>query len=174
MNTCKRAVFIAVYCALLIGGQLALSSVVGVEVVTVLSVCFCFYFGIVSGIITMTLFSLLRCLIFGFFPTVIILYLVYYNLLAVVYGLMGRFFKREIKRWWQALIFVAVACVMTVVFTLLDDVITPLYMGMSEKATYAYFYSSLPIMGMQTLSVSFTVSFLFVPVLKSFKLVRIR
>lgn len=174
MNTCKRAVFIAVYCALLIGGQLALSSVVGVEVVTVLSVCFCFYFGIVCGIITMTLFSLLRCLIFGFFPTVIILYLVYYNLLAVVYGLMGRVFKREVNRWWQALIFVAVACVMTVFFTLLDDVITPLYMGMSEKATYAYFYSSLPVMGMQTLSVSFTVSFLFVPILKSFKLVRIR
>lgn len=174
MNTCKKVVFIAVYCALLIGGQLALSSVAGVEIVTVLSVCFCFYFGIVSGLITMTLFSLLRCLIFGFFPTVIILYLIYYNLLAIVFGVMGIFFKKEIKKWWQALIFVAVACVMTVFFTLLDDVITPLYMGMSDKATYAYFYSSLPIMGMQTLSVLFTVSFLFIPVLKSFKLARIR
>lgn len=174
MNTCKKVVFIAVYCALLIGGQLALSSVAGVEIVTVLSVCFCFYFGIVSGLITMTLFSLLRCLIFGFFPTVIILYLIYYNLLAIVFGIMGIFFKKEIKKWWQALIFVAVACVMTVFFTLLDDVITPLYMGMSDKATYAYFYSSLPIMGMQTLSVLFTVSFLFIPILKSFKMVRIR
>lgn len=173
MKTCKRVVFIGVYCALLIGGQLALSSVAGVEVVTVLSVCFCFYFGIISGLITMTLFSLLRCFIFGFFPTVIILYLIYYNLLAVVFGLIGVFFKREIKKWWQAVIFIAVACVMTVLFTLLDDVITPLYMEMSDKATYAYFYSSLPFMGMQTLSTLFTVSLLSIPILKSFKTVRL-
>lgn len=173
MKTCKELTLLGVYCALLIGGQLALNGIAGIEIVTVLSVCFCFYFGLARGVIVMTLFSLLRCLVFGFYPTVIILYLIYYNLLAVCYGVIGKVFKKDLTIWWKFLIFVLTACVLTVCFTMLDNIITPLYLKMSKKATYAYFYSSLPIMTTQTVSALFTVSFLSKPIFKAYGYIKL-
>lgn len=76
--------------ALLTAVQFALSFVAGVELVTVLLLCFCYVFGIYCGLLTATAFSLVRCLLFGFVPNVVILYLVYYSLFAVLFGWLGR------------------------------------------------------------------------------------
>ena len=88
--TAKNLALIAVMTALLTGGQFALSFVAGVEVVTVLLLCFSAYFGVVTGVSTAASFSVLRCLIWGFAPNVVILYLIYYPLFALLFGLLGK------------------------------------------------------------------------------------
>lgn len=142
MNKTKFIARVAVSVALLIGGQLALSSVSGIEIVTVLMLCFCYSYGIRYGIATATTFSLLRCLIFGFQINVIVLYLVYYNLFAVFFGWLGVRFSGETTPI-KTLIVVVAAVVFTVFFTLLDDVITPLIYGFHRNAAKAYFLGSL-------------------------------
>ena len=89
MKRTKELAIIGVYIALLIGGQFVLGAVSGIEIVTVLLLAFCFYYGIRRSIIVVVCFSLLRCLVFGFFPNVLILYIVYYVVFAVVFGLIG-------------------------------------------------------------------------------------
>ena len=59
----------AVMTAFLLAVQLALSAVSGVELVTAIFLVF--------------------CLMFGFFPNVVVLYLVYYNLFALIFGFAG-------------------------------------------------------------------------------------
>lgn len=86
----RDVAYTALCCALLIGSQTVLSAVVGVEVVTVIFVCFSSVFGIRRGVLCAIAFSLLRCLIVGFIPNVAVLYLVYYPLLALVFGALGR------------------------------------------------------------------------------------
>ncbi|MDE5943271.1 MAG: hypothetical protein K2H30_03580 [Clostridia bacterium] len=85
----KQIAYVAVMCALLIAGQYVFSFVVGVEIVTLLMICFSSVFGVRSGVICAVSFSLLRCLIYGFSPTAVILYLVYYPSLAAVFGGLG-------------------------------------------------------------------------------------
>ena len=92
----RKVAVCAVSVALLIALQITLSYVPGVELVTVLLLCFCYTFGVCMGMITATSFSLLRCMIFGFNPNVIILYLVYYNLFAVLFGVLG---KKTVPSW---------------------------------------------------------------------------
>ena len=86
----KQIAYIAVMCALLIGMQLAFSAIRGVEIVTVLLLCFCYCLGVKCGVICAVCFSLLRCLIFGFYPTVILLYLIYFPLFALIFGALGK------------------------------------------------------------------------------------
>ena len=76
--------------ALLISVQFCLSFVSGVELVTVLFVSFCYVFGARKGVIVATVFSIIRCIVFGAFINVIILYLIYYNIVAVVFGLLNK------------------------------------------------------------------------------------
>lgn len=90
LSPARQIAAIAVQAALLIGGQLALSPVAGVEVVTVLLLTFSWAFGPRAGALAAAAFSLLRCFIFGFYPSVIVLYLIYYPLFAAVFGLLGR------------------------------------------------------------------------------------
>ena len=153
---------VAICVAMLIGGQLALSGVSGVEIVTVMMLCFCFCCGIQSGIATATVFSLLRCLVFGFQVNVIVLYLVYYNLFAVFFGWLGTRFTGKITLPKKAII-VACAVAFTVLFTLLDDVITPLMFGFHANAAKVYFLQSLYAVVPQTVCVLVTVSVLFTP-----------
>ncbi len=80
----------AVMTALLIGAQVALSPVAGVEVVTVLLAAFAFSCGAGAGALVAVAFSLLRCFIWGFYPSAIVLYLVYYPLFALIFGALGR------------------------------------------------------------------------------------
>ena len=77
MKSAKFIVQSALCTALLIGAQFALSGVKGVELVTILFLCFCYKYGVKQGLLVATAFSLLRCFVFGFFPNVIVLYLVY-------------------------------------------------------------------------------------------------
>ncbi len=171
MNTGKRVALIAIYVALLIGGQLILSGIAGVEIISALLVVFCFRFGVKSGIATATAFSLLRCFLFGFFPSVIILYLVYFNLLAVVIGFIGNAFSHKLG-WVSVVVIVLVTAVLTACFTLLDDIISPLYYGFTKDATKAYFIASLPIMLTQVPISSITVALLIFPLYKCFKIAK--
>lgn len=163
MKTAKDIALIGIYTALLIGGQFALSGISGVEIVTVLLLGFAYYFGVVRGLFVANAFSLLRCLIFGFFPNVIILYLVYYNLFVLVFGLLGRRFKKAAKLKTFVLLTIT-AALMTVLFTALDDVITPLYYGFSLNAAKAYAVASLVAVIPQTICALVTVP-LILPIL---------
>lgn len=161
----KECAYIAVFVSLVLAVQLALSAVPGVEAVTALFVCYAFVFGVKRGMAAATVFSLLRQLVFGFFPTVLILYLVYYNILTVAFGALGR---RRLCAWKILPLFVALACTCTVLFTILDNVITPLWYGYSAKAAKAYFYASLPVLGAHAVSTGVSVAVLFLPLTRAF------
>ena len=162
MNKTKFVVRVAMCVALLIAGQLALSSVTGIEIVTVMLLCFCYCYGIRHGVAIATTFSLLRCFVFGFQVNVIALYLIYYNLFAIFFGWLGARFTGK-NALLKTVIIVASAVIFTVLFTLLDDVITPLIYGFSENAAKVYFYQSLTAMIPQTVCTAVTVTLLFHP-----------
>lgn len=145
-----------------------LSAVSGIEVVTVLFLSFCFTFGVRKGMLTACVFSLLRCLLFGFYPTVVILYVVYYNLFAVVFGLLGDTFNHKLTTFRHAVL-VVTAVVLTVIFTLIDNVLTPLFYSFTEAATKAYWLMSLTSMLPQIICVAVTVIFLLPSLLKAYK-----
>ena len=165
MNKTKFVVRVAMCVALLIAGQLALSSVTGIEIVTVMLLCFCYCYGVRHGIAIATTFSLLRCFVFGFQINVIVLYLVYYNLFAVFFGWLGARFTGK-NTLLKTIVIVAAAVVFTAGFTLLDDVITPIIYGFSENAAKAYFYQSLTAVIPQTVCAAVTVSICFHPLTK--------
>ena len=164
VRSAKDCAYIAVFIALLLGTQLMLSAIKGVELVTVLFVAFAYCFGWKRGILGATGFSLLRQFLFGFFPSVLILYLIYYNLLALVFGLLV---KRERKLWLVCLI----ACVCTVCFFLLDCVITPVWYGYPAEGFRVYFFSSLPVMAVHTVCAGVTTALLFPPLKRGFAFV---
>lgn len=164
----------AVCAAMLIAVQAVLSAVVGVELVTLLFCAFCAAFGVKCGVVTGVGFSLLRCIIFGFFPSVVVLYLVYYPIFAVAFGFYGRltegvFSKKCPKSHKNARILgvcvgaAALAVALTVSFTLMDDVISPLMLGMNRALMKRYFYASLPAMATGAVCSAVTVGFGFAP-----------
>ena len=161
MRAAREIALVGLFTAVLLGGQFVLSMVAGVEVVTVLLAAFAYKFGVRRGLMVANAFILLRCFIYGFFPTVIILYLVYYNLFVLVFGLLGK------KCGKGALPIVTVAAViMTMLFTLLDDIICPLFYGFSRDAAISYFYASLPVMLTQCACTLLTTLILFNPLIK--------
>jgi len=162
MNKTKFVVRVAMCVALLIAGQLALTAVSGIEIVTVMMLCFCYCYGIRSGLAIATTFSLVRCLIFGFQINVIVLYLIYYNLFALFFGWLGKRFAGKVS-FVKTVIVVACAVVFTVGFTLLDDVITPLIYAFHPNAAKVYFLQSLYAMIPQSVCALVTVSVLFAP-----------
>ena len=151
--------------ALLIGGQMALSGVSGIEIVTVMLLCFCFHYGVRHGIAVATTFSLLRCFFFGFQINVIVLYLVYYNVFALFFGWLGKRITGRISLP-KLCVIVASAMVFTVLFTMLDNVITPLIFAFHKNAAAVYFAQSLYALVPQTICTMATVSILFVPLIK--------
>ena len=153
---------LAMCVAMLIGGQLALSAVAGIEIVTVLLVCFAFTYGRREGVIIAVVFSLLRCLIFGFQINVILLYLIYYPALAFFFGWLGSKINGDITPRLLALI-VGLAVAFTIAFTLLDDVLTPLLYGFSPAVAKTYLLSSLYTLLPHVASVAVTVSIFFIP-----------
>lgn len=215
----------ALMVAILISVQFCLSFVSGVELVTVLFVSFCYVFGVKKGIIVATVFSIVRCILFGFFINVIILYLIYYNFVAIVFGLLN---KREVifksivpflllclaiscayyaisgisisilyqskitimlwilfgicifillsyivlcfvtinKSSSDVIIVIALAVCCTVLFTMMDDIITPLIYGYSFDVAIGYFYTSFLALLPQTISVFISVAILFYPLKK--------
>ena len=168
-GTGKGCVYVAFFVALTIATQLGLSALPGVEVVTVLFVVFSFSFGVKFGMLAATAFSLIRQLVFGFFPNVLVLYLVYYNLLALLFGTLGKRVKNPTRSlWWL----VVVACLCTASFTLLDDLITPLWYSYTPKATRAYFIASFAVMLPQVICTAVSVGVLFLPLRKVFAFAR--
>lgn len=165
MNKTKFVVRVAMCVALLIAGQLVLSSVSGIEIVTVMLLCFCYCYGVRHGVAIATTFSLLRCFVFGFQINVIVLYLVYYNLFAIFFGWLGVRFTGK-NALLRTVLVVASAVAFTVMFTLLDDVITPVMYGFNENATKVYFYQSLTAVIPQTVCAAVTVSICFHPLTK--------
>ena len=220
----RQIAYCAVTVALLIAVQYSLSFISGVELTTVLLLCFCYVFGVKCGVTTATAFSLVRCLVFGFTPSVIVLYLVYYNLFAVLFGVAGKgripawlppvllgliaaaclyfaiagvpislLYERRVRimLWvlfgitaaliiaYAVLLFsgktksgrevaavTALAAFCTVCFTLLDDIITPLFYGYSAGVATAYFYTGFLAMLPQTICAAVSVSILFYPLKK--------
>lgn len=167
--TAKECAYLAVFVAILLAAQFVLSFVPGVEIVTVLFTAYAFTFGIRRGMIAATAFTLLRQILFGVFPTVLVLYLVYFNLLALAFGGLGKRVKNPVR----ALVFLTlIACLCTISFTLLDNIITPVWYGYSWKATKLYFYASLPVMLPQVVCTAVSVFFLFLPLHKAFALAK--
>ncbi len=151
--------------AMLIGGQLALSSISGIEIVTVLMLCFSFSYGIKSGVAIATTFSLLRCFIFGFYINVIVLYLVYYNLFAVYFGWLGKRL-RDKSSLFKTVVVALSAIVFTMMFTVLDNILTPLMFGFNRNSMSVYFLASLYAVIPQTISNMIIVSVFFGPLTK--------
>ena len=117
-----------------------------------------------------TAFSLMRCFIYGFFPNVVILYLVYYNFFALVFGLLGWVIVK-MPVYAKIIILTIAATMITACFTLLDDLITPWMLGYTEKSARVYFYASLPVLGIQCACAAVTVALLWYPLSKVFSVV---
>ena len=220
----------AVMTALLLAVQCALSFVAGVELVTAFLLVFCYVFGAKYGMITATAFSLLRNFIFGFAPDVIVLYLIYFNAFALLFGAMGKrrghvaeyvcpalvlllaagtlalaihglpvsplmAARLEVMLWAlfavlvalfvgsvvlflgdrarigrEAAVLASLAAFCTVCFTLLSDVITPLFYGWSMDVAIGYFYTGFFAMVPQTLCAAVSVALLFYPLDRAFSM----
>lgn len=178
--TARDIAYPAAFCALLLGGQYVFSFVEGVEIVTALLVCFCAVFGVRQGVICAAAFSLLRCLIFGFYPTVVIVYFIYYPAFACTFGLLGHIGKEAFGKSAplapavRLVVFTGVAAVCTLCFTLLDDIVTPVFYGYSKTAMLAYFYASFTAMLPQTVCAAVTVGLMFLPVTAALESVKKR
>ena len=165
MKSAKKIILPGVFTALLIGGQFALSGISGIEIVTVLLLTFVYKYGIKQGLFVANAFSLIRCFIFGFIPSVLILYLIYYNLFVIVFGLIGNLFNHKYNIKNHAIL-IGVAIIMTAIFTLTDNILTPLTYGFTINATKAYFYASLYTLIPQIICSIITVLFIFPILLK--------
>ncbi len=162
-NIARDCAYIAVFSALLIASQLVLSVLPGIELVTVLLIAFSFVFGARRGVLTAVVFTLLRQFIFGFFLNVLLVYLLYFPMLALIFGLLGKVVKPTA---FNVIWLTVVACVCTAGFTLLDNVLTPLLYGYSERAFVAYFYASTSFLLPQICCTAITVALLFIPLTK--------
>ena len=170
IKSAKEYTFLAVFVGLTIAAQLLLSAVPGVEIVSVLFISYAFVFGARKAMMAATSFSLLRCFLFGFFPTVLALYLIYYNLLVIVFSALG---KHPLKKAWkQLLLLTVVGCVCTAAFTGIDNILTPLWLGYTAKAWKLYAWASLYFMFPQLLSTAVSVPLLFFPLRKAFLLAK--
>lgn len=168
MKNTRFVVRVAMCVALLIAVQMALTAISGVELVTVILLSLSFCYGIRTGLAIATTFSLLRCFYFGFSPNVIVLYLIYYNLFACFFGWLGKRFAGKITLL-RLVIVVAFSVVFTAMFTLLDNVITPLIFEFSYHAAVAYAAQSLYALVPQLICAAVTVAVLFVPLTKVIK-----
>ena len=168
-NIAKECAYIGVFLATVIAAQAALSVAVGIELVTVLFAAYAYTFGARRGTIAATAFSLLRMLVFGFSLPALLLYLIYYNAFALVMGMLSRIVKKPLNGLFWIVLTVGVC---TVCFTLLDDMITPLYLRFSQKAWQLYVYASLPVMGVHTACAAISTAVLFLPLYKAFSLAK--
>jgi len=162
MNRTGVITRVSICVAMLIGAQFALGSLSGIEIVSVLLISFSFSFGVSISLSIATIFSFLRCIVFGSHLNVLVLYLIYYNLFSLYFAYLGKRFNRRFS--FKSLFVVTFSSVIfTIFFTLLDDVITPLYFGFSRTAFFAYFYASLYTMLTHTICVGVSVAILFRP-----------
>ena len=167
-HSAKECAYLAVFVAVTIALQALLSVVPGVELVTVMFVAYSFAMGAKRGVIAAVAFSLLRQFVFGVYPKVLVLYLLYFPLLAVCFGCLGKRIKPVKGLFWV----VAIACCCTVCFTLTDNVLTPFWLGYTARDAKLYFLASLPFMIPQIVSTAISVAVLFLPLYKVFKSIK--
>ncbi len=170
VRSAKEVARTAVFVATLIGAQYALSAVPFVEVVTLLFVCYAYVFGVWRGVVSAVVFAFIRQLIFGFYPVVLVLYLVHFSALSVAFGCLGK--VRRLQGWKLLLVAVALATVMTACFTLLDNLITPLWYAYTPRAAKIYFNASLPFLLGQSVCAAVSVGLLFLPIRNALLLVK--
>lgn len=169
-SSAKEIAFLSLFLAIVIGAQYVFMAIPGVEIVTVLFVAYSYAMGKSRGMVAATAFSLLRQIVFGVFINVLILYVIYYNLLAFIFGMIGNIERKKgFKRLW---VITLCACVCCAFFTCLDNVLTPIWYGFTWEATKTYFIASLPFALPQIVCVFFTVGYLFWPLEKVFSLAR--
>lgn len=168
VRSAKECTYLAVFVAVVIATQVVLSVLPGIELVTVLFVSFSFVMGGKRGIIAAIAFSLLRQFVFGIYPKVLVLYLIYYPLLAFCFGGLGKILRHT----KGLIIVVVVACVCTVFFTMLDNILTPLWLGYSARDAGLYFFASLPFMFPQVICTAVSVAMLFLPLHKVFSMIK--
>lgn len=167
-SSAREVAYVAVMTALLIAAQYALAAVAGIELVTALFLPFCTVFGVRRGCMVATCFSLLRCLLWGFAVNVIALYLIYYNLFALVFGLLGRALRTLSPP--RRLVCTAVAAAfMTACFTLVDDLVSPLILGMRFAP---YFYASLAVLAVQPAFAAASCAVLYLPLERALRTLR--
>ncbi len=165
----KECAYLAVFVAVVIALQLALSAIPGVELVTLLFLSYAFVFGVRRGVLAAVAFTFLRLLIFGVYPTVIIVYLLYYPAFTLLFGWLGGRVKSPARAlWWLTVL----AVLGTVCFTVLDNIVTPLFYGMTKDAAKGYFIASLPLMLPQVVCTAVTVGALFLPLERAFRLIK--
>jgi len=164
-HSAKECSYCAVFVALLITSQLALSAVPGIEIVTLLFVAYAFCFGVTRSMLCATIFSILRQLIFGFYPNVLILYLIYYNFLCLIFGILGKRIQNPLKFLW---LIIVIACICTMLFTMIDNVLTTTWYGYTRRATIIYFKASISVMIPQVICTAISVGILFLPLFKIF------
>ena len=165
VHSAKECAFLAVFVALVIAVQLCLAAIPGVELVTVLFLAYAYVMGAKRGMLAATVFTFLRQLLFGFYPVVFCLYIVYFNGFTLLFGTLGRKWKNSV-RLLPYLVLLAGLC--TACFTLLDNILTPLWYGFSKRALKVYFLASLSVMLPQVLCTAASVLVLFVPLQKVF------
>ena len=170
-KSAKEMAYTSITVALLIGGQLALSAVSGVEIVTAIFALYCFVFGPFRGVVVATAFSLVRCLIFGFFPQVILLYLIYYNLFAIVIGFLGIVVKD--KENITKIIIITFACVVLVCcFTAIDNLLNMWLFKLPKVAIKIYVAQSIPVAIAQMTCAAITVPLCYYPLYKVFNIAK--
>lgn len=166
MTPTKEIVYTATFVALLIAAQFALSALPNIEIVTALLAVWSFVMGARRALLATTSFSAFRCIVFGFYPTVILLYLVYYGFLAIVVSLLGRIKAINTSDARCLVVVTVTVTALSPLFTLADCVITPLFYGFTHEAAVAYFFASLPFMGLSAASAAIGTSVLLLPVKK--------
>lgn len=165
-SSAKECAYLAAFVALVIAAQAVLAVLPNVEVVSVLFIAYAFVFGVTRGLVAATAFSLLRQFLFGFYPTVLVLYLVHFNALCLIFGLLGK----RVKRKARALVWVVLlAVVCTAGFTLFDNILTPLWYAYSKRATELYIKASIPFLISHVCSVGISVGLLFLPLAHVFE-----
>ncbi len=163
--TARECAYLAAFVALVIAAQVVLAAVPGVEIVTVLFLTYAFVFGVKRGLAAATTFSFLRMLVFGFDVKVLVLYLLYFNCFASLFGFLGSIVKKPAYALWWLVI---VACVCTVCFTMLDNLLTVIWFSYSARAAKVYFMASLSVMFPQVICTAVSVGALFLPLQKAF------
>ncbi|MBR2384648.1 MAG: hypothetical protein IKA99_03455 [Clostridia bacterium] len=170
-KSAKEIAYVGITVALLIGGQLAFSAISGVEIVTAIFAVFCLVLGAVRGVVVAIAFSLVRCFVFGFFPQVILLYLVYYNLFAIVVGLLGVAIrgKRELVK---IVLLTCVVVVLTGCFTFIDNFFNIWLLKLPPVAVKIYVAQSIPVAISQMVCACVTVPLFYYPLNKVFTIAR--
>jgi hypothetical protein len=165
MKKTKDLVIAALGAAMLVGVQLILSGIAGVEMVSALLLCFAYSLGALRGVTIATLFSVVRCFVFGFHINVLILYLVYFNLFSLFFGWLGKRTERQTDLKMTIIVSIT-ALLFTVGFTFLDVAITGVMYGFNPSALGVYLTASLYTMLLHLASVLVTSLVFFTPLVR--------